>query len=196
MKSILFVAIFVVSSVAQSGFVAQVVRPGIICRAALPTYMNHTQTNSSLSLSDVELASNSPVLLYEGNGAITAVTYTSGLGLLADIGVKPLEGLSASDFTNYYTWTELIQSVTVGHTYLLTSVKPTTSTTTMAFTVDSIDEGDVLNIRYGVMYHQVHTRLGRDTTNIEVGDMWTVLADPSSPSDCTWQTLSAVCKQN
>jgi len=192
----LLLLLFFSSSLCQQPLVGNVLQAGYICTTTLPAYSNGVPfANAALFLSDIEKTANTPVLYNEGVGMVNAVSYTSGIGLIADAGNTPLEGLSPDAFTSpSYTWTQSTM-VKDNNTYLLTSYKPSTSATELAFRIVVDRNSYAMKVTYGVLSHSIHTRISMDTTSIEVGSAWQTLSAPSDSSNCQWKPMQSVCTQ-
>jgi len=197
MKFLALVALlaFVINSVRADTLTTRVFPAGVICDITIPAYSKGVPfQNASLFLSDQDRSANAPVLLNAGSGMISAVTYVSGLGLLADIGVVELSSVETGSFTERgLTYSRDVDNVVVGHTYLLTSFKPSTGAASLAFTVKSRNADDSLSLSVGVFEYIVDSRRGGSTTKIQVGSLWTSLSKPKSPSACDYVLKTVSC---
>lgn len=163
-------------------FSAMMTPAGIICSAHLIRY-NGNYTGSALFFSDVSEQANAPQIMWDGTDLL-AVTYGSGVGLIAELGVVPLEGLGAGAGTqNGLTFTSRVKAK-AKTTYLVVSNRPSTNAGVFAIQVMSIDATkQTIDFNYGIIEHTVCSR--KSDARAVLGDAWTKLKTAGA-GECTY----------
>eukprot|EP01130_Rhizamoeba_saxonica_P006470 TRINITY_DN2572_c0_g1_i1.p1 TRINITY_DN2572_c0_g1~~TRINITY_DN2572_c0_g1_i1.p1 ORF type:complete len:194 (-),score=39.41 TRINITY_DN2572_c0_g1_i1:73-654(-) len=165
------------------GLSATFEKSGTICPQRLLAYAGKANFSEvAFFLDSVSQKSNAPVMYYTGNGLISAVSYSSGLGLIAETKHKSLVGLSTGSFTDYQSsWTSSVAPIP-GRVYLLSSFKTSTTASSLAFQVISVNASYV-DLEVGIFQHIVFGRGGSDYLDIlSEGDAWVTLEKGNCPS--------------
>lgn len=170
-------------------FYASVANSSDICSKILHPYHDHIYNDSALYFSQIGLDSNSPQLLWDGS-QLRAVTYASGIGLIAELGDIHLEGLDPSVGTNRsLTYSSFILGK-VNTTYVVVSNKPSTNSAYFVVRINSIQNKNA-NVSYGIFEYSVASR--KTIARVYVGSEWTKLTKSASSSSCEFHNHKSVC---
>eukprot|EP00039_Didymoeca_costata_P018777 m.334927 g.334927 ORF g.334927 m.334927 type:complete len:373 (+) comp17472_c0_seq1:84-1202(+) len=161
---------------------AKMAPAGKICGTTLSKYTGNMNV-SALYFSDISQKTNAPQMYFDGDN-FNAVSYSTGWGVVADLGKKTIEGMNSENFTDYNLQFSSQAPVVVGHSYAFVTLRPSTNGGLFAVEVVSMDASkQTVDIKYGIIQHSVDSTISDSTARVYVGDTWTTLKS-DAPGTC------------